>query len=253
MTALASRAELTVAETFRQERRADLLYLAGLLEDKHLVADAGPLKAAANQLSKPSGVLEWRYRVTGLTFNLDLPANSLPAPIATGLTIVLNVTARGRVPCPAHDPFTELAIDIGLSASAPGGASHLCTWHLDRHITGGHVPVDLHPLYHFQYGGRGMVPVHGFLGQTLLLEAPRLIHPPLDAVLAVDFVLGHYGGAGRAVLLKDAGYRQRIREAQRRLWRPIDEALSRAWNADSDKATTGALSPAIILLEAMRD
>lgn len=48
----------------------------------------------------------------------------------------------------------------------------------------------IHPYYHFHAGGnaiKGKGP-----GSLMLLDSPRLPHPPMDIVLAVNFVLCHF-------------------------------------------------------------
>lgn len=245
-----SRSDRKEAEAFRERAAADLRHLAEVLEEANITPDAGPLKQAAGQVGKPPSELGWRYSVTDLRFNVDLPRNSLPAGLSGPLTISLHVQARGEVPCLPHDPFTELAVDIALNVNPHAGQALLCTWHFDRHITGGqNEPEEAHPLYHFQYGGRGMQSVSAQLGQTLLLEGPRLPHPPLDAVLAVDFVLAHYAGGVRNGLVEVERYKRVVKETQRRLWEPYQQMLAQTWHPEADRGQLRLLTPTAILLE----
>jgi hypothetical protein len=73
--------------------------------------------------------------------------------------------------------------------------------HFDRHdplLTA----TDLHAHYHWQVGG-DLLAAQEF-GTVLHLEGPRFPWHPLDPVLLVDFVLGHFHGAKRAELMEAA-------------------------------------------------
>ena len=71
--------------------------------------------------------------------------------------------------------------------------------HFDRHD-----PLvattDLHALYHWQIGGDRLEAQE--FGTVLHLEGPRFPWHPLDPVLLVDFILGHFHGAKRAELME---------------------------------------------------
>lgn len=82
----------------------------------------------------------------------------------------------------------------GLSAS---GDELRFAMHLDRH-SGGEA-TDLHALYHWQIGGDRLDGLD--IGGVLVLEAPRFPWHPVDPVLLVDFILGHFHGAKRQHLL----------------------------------------------------
>lgn len=58
-------------------------------------------------------------------------------------------------------------------------------WHLDReNNVDGHF---IHPLFHFHAGGRK---IKGLAtGNLLMLGSPRIPHPPMDIILAVNFVI----------------------------------------------------------------
>jgi hypothetical protein len=62
-----------------------------------------------------------------------------------------------------------------------------------------------------------------------LLGPPRLPYPPLDAILAIDFVLANFRGSVWRDLRSVAEYRRLVLEAQHRLWRPYMEMLGGAF------------------------
>lgn len=58
-------------------------------------------------------------------------------------------------------------------------------WHLDREDNvNGHF---IHPLFHFHAGGRKIKGLS--TGNLLMLGSPRIPHPPMDIILAINFVI----------------------------------------------------------------
>jgi hypothetical protein len=89
-----------------------------------------------------------------------------------------------------------------------------------------------HPRYHFQIGGQKVWdrPSHEF-GSQLILETPRIAHPPLDAILAIDFILANYYSETWSNLLdKDGRYADLVETAQEIFWRPYLFAAASKWN-----------------------
>lgn len=172
---------------------------------------------------------------------------------------LLTVEASGIFSPPADtDPLQHLAVNV-IITNLPGGEpdSIFCAWHLDSHPpkekeNRGSKQEEktkkqkeekkqeekpkkdrefAHPRYHWQYGGKE---VWGndkaFFGSHLLLESPRLPHPPLDVVLAVDFVFAHYYGEQWRKLRKDTEYQRIVKEAQEMYWRPYFATIYANWN-----------------------
>jgi hypothetical protein len=131
--------------------------------------------------------------------------------------------------------MTNLEIDIVLEATSTiTRHKHLQSWHFDRHIGGTFDSKLVHPRYHFSFGGRRLeehavaskIPYFDFL---LLLNSPRLMHLPLDGVLAVDFVLSNFAAAMWNRLRRQRDYVALIGRAQRRNWKPFASALVAHW------------------------
>jgi hypothetical protein len=74
------------------------------------------------------------------------------------------------------------------------------------------------------------------LGNVLLLDPPRLLHPPLDAILAVDFVLSNFMGAKWKQLRADEHYETMITHAQELFWKPYVKSLFAAgWGSAKER------------------
>jgi hypothetical protein len=94
--------------------------------------------------------------------------------------------------------------------------------------------VFAHPRYHFQLGGY-QLERHAnncrldFFDGLVFLEGPRIAHPPLDGVLAVDFIVSNFGGAQWGAMRKEISYSRVIKSAQRRNWLPYANASCSRW------------------------
>lgn len=122
-------------------------------------------------------------------------------------------------------------------------------WHFDQHSYGSTQTTACHPTYHWQFGGWGLKEVSDSIGGVLVMDTPRLFAPPLDAVLAVDFLLSHFNGPGwQAIRTQDPRYTEIVRRSQSRLWKPyFDELAEHISSAGSSPSNHfGKLLPNII-------
>lgn len=149
-----------------------------------------------------------------------------------------------------HDPLEHLACNIrlhGVLAEAP--KKLFFCWHIDRDAdyesgtsTGSDPHVFVHPRYHVQHGGSSLKKYlaenHGNdgYGSALILDSPRFAHPPLDAILGIDFVLTNFYPFESREFCREESYRRLVASAQERYWKPYVLALSKAWS-DMDKNT----------------
>ncbi len=101
------------------------------------------------------------------------------------------------------------------------------SWHLDKHDSSKTVS-SIHPLYHYEFGGSEITKTDGFhFGDFILLDTPRIMHPPLDIVLSIDFILKNfYKYQDHKKLTSSSTYKKCVQNAQHRLWRPYLISLS---------------------------
>lgn len=98
----------------------------------------------------------------------------------------------------------------------------------------------MHPVYHLHYGGNRLDSTiqnedHCY-GDSLFLDSPRLAHPPMDAILGVDFVLTNYvSQESFRTLREDNQYQNLVKAAQSRVWRPYIQALAHSWSPVPDR------------------
>ncbi|WP_162884220.1 hypothetical protein [Pseudomonas sp. UBA6323] len=180
--------------------------------------------------SKPSGDSSWGYEVSDLQFKVRLPQKVYPSPVEKYLDIHVDFKIEGG----CTEDFSELIshLELNIVICTPK-RTHISSWHFDRHIEPAdfedNEPEDAHPLYHFQYGGRKLDELDKEHGRILILPAPRIGHPPMDVILAVDFVLSNFAGDLWRALKSEPDYISMVSQSQRTFWRPYLENVFSWW------------------------
>ena len=82
-------------------------------------------------------------------------------------------------------------------------------------------------------------------GEVLMMNAPRLIYPPMEAMLAVDFVLSNFNSNAWAKAKLCGQYRKIINPCYHRIWKPFFEAMYKVVdvNFDEQNKNVGLLFP----------
>ena len=232
-------------QEYRRERARELQELARMLARYagEICNELYPLEQASTDCSQ-DGLNDgrWGYELAPLLFRGAVSQDVLPSE-ATDLSIQLDIVIRGPVGESREiDPCSYLEFNLALVGNCSVGEelrTVSCWWHLDRHLheEGNNEPEFSHPLYHIQHGGKSARASLQDFGQSLILDAPRLPHPPMDAILGVDFVLSNFFGRSSAPyrMLKDEpDYERMVRNAQQRMWRPYIAALQRVIDRPMD-------------------
>ena len=88
----------------------------------------------------------------------------------------------------------------------------------------------IHPFYHFHAGGSFLKQKGS--GSLLQLSSPRLPHPPMDIVLAVNFILCNFYSTHETSLQKqmkildDPSYQGLVERAAKRVYKPYYDEVS---------------------------
>jgi hypothetical protein len=221
---------------YRTERKEELSELADILYRADVCADTGPLNSCIAACLAPPRKSEsedrpglwWGYELTDLRLVLPAQRHFRPRKAETeGLAANLCVTVEEFVPNSADEVGRTFALARRVSVdfyfdtviTLADGELHALrsAWHLDTHVHG--KSRDVHPRFHFQFGGDRLDEFDEAIRAILVPEAPRIAFVPMDAVLAVDFVLSHYFG----VLW------QELRDTEPRYQRLIRTATGRYW------------------------
>lgn len=232
----------------RQLRADELFRLADLLETYEITPDAGPLRDAggrclgnirqAHEDAPDAGRSFWGYQIENLRLRLEPQRHCRPrAADAERLEGTLSVDVEEYVPDQvpigaSYERIRRLDASFSCNAEMPlDGAVHRLrtAWHVDTHLHVGQASDAMHPRFHFQTGGREFADLDASIRGVLLLEAPRLACPPLDGILAVDFILAHYRGVHWEELrAMDPRYGRLRKPAMERYWAPYFRLLADA-------------------------
>jgi len=233
-------------KSFRYERASELDQFARVLK-KLGNCDPYPLNVAADQLRNLEFVPKvdkndevnynyWGYATPDLVFYFeDVPPHTYPEN-PTNLTLSLSVkhiadfTAFKLL----QDPYIHLEVNVvvrGTYTKELKSIELITSYHLDRHIekSGDNSPEYVHPIYHFQFGGRKLDKKFKDFGSFLILDSPRIVHYPMDIVLSVDFVLSNFFPSQWKDLRKDGEYVNILREYQELFWKPYAHSKALNW------------------------
>lgn len=218
--------------SFRNGLSSDLLLFVDVLKKNTVGVCINPdvLKDTARMCKTniPYGNGSWGYEVDRLLFRIKSPQKTHPSPNSGYLNLRLGFKINGMCDGDLSQLIKLLELNIVVENDE---GTHLSSWHFDRHIVneGDNSPEDAHPLYHFQYGGRNFSEIKEELGRVLLLPSPRIGHPPMDIILAVDFVLSNFCGIVWRGLRDNNEYKSKVVSAQERYWRPYMESIFSWW------------------------
>lgn len=203
--------------------------------------DTSPLTAAASDAR--SGDAPWGYELNELRFAFPKKPSGLKPTKLTELTLELNLKLESRTTSVSLSELVELTINIVLTGKAPNRVN-CAAWHIELHDGS---PSDYaHPFFHLQYGGNRFEAVTEDLGQTIATDAPRLTMPPMDAVLAIDFVLSNFYGPEWQICRDRHSYKEAVIQSQEWLWRPWFNVLADSCENTSSRGMAEAIFPQLL-------
>ncbi|MEL6695903.1 MAG: hypothetical protein AAFP89_06660 [Bacteroidota bacterium] len=238
----------------------DLLNLYNVTRKySNIFPDTKPLYDASEECRSMSSESRWKYAVNSLRIKVPeegtIP-NSFPQK-HDSIELYFSCSVQGKYfnPERVYDPleFLEFNIEIeGLGYLDNSDAYDIySSWHLDKHsqVTGGKDTGSkyIHPEYHFTFGGKklkeqllGTQSISS--GLVFIPSTPRLPHPPMDAVLGVDFILQQFiSSKYRDDLLFSPEYQDVIRRSQARIWKKYATAFASHWNPDLKSDMDGTI------------
>lgn len=233
---------------FRLERASELTRLAEILKRNRVCNDLSPLYGAAAEC-RTRGDDRWGYSLDRLLFRIRDAKNPVPAK-AYDITLAfsINLTGHCREDGEIRDPLHTLEFNLVLTGKHDEGESTntvMCSWHLDRDLPPGFGGAHefIHPCYHFQHGGRHTWGSGLNFGAALILESPRFAHPPMDAILGIDFILTNFIKSSDLNFRYDSEYRNLLKTSQMLLWRPYVQSLLFAWKTIPQNSNWPFTSP----------
>jgi hypothetical protein len=216
-----------------------------LLEDNMggYLLNPGVLETAIAKVKDPSKP-SWGYDIPRLEFvNLDLGRVVCPNLHEdflknAVLELKLNISCLSNMPDPIDDPIKDFGIQIIVKIRTLEKVIAKNAWHFEPHPAvddngnPSKQPEFHHPLYHLHFGGYELTNETEGLqyGNILILEAPRIMHPPMDIVLAIDFVLNNFYSYHSCQplinLTSEPDYIRIVKNARERFWKPFAFGLA---------------------------
>lgn len=201
------------------------------------VRDVSGLKQAINRLkirTRNPKQKEHPLSVNIARLSFDIPSthkHTLPIGVASAI-LTLSIKMGFREPAASFDCINEMNIDFELSSNDQEGRPIKSAWHLDYHDVKGDEHFS-HPQFHFQFGGKKLRESlrasneHFNTGELLLMESPRLMHPPMDPILAIDFIFGNFlGEASWRALRQKRTFIKIYKMSKDAFWKPYFEGIS---------------------------
>lgn len=219
---------------------SDLCTLARLLVQYKVCIDTSSLENAGQSCLHLGEGVTWKYDLDKITFRIDEVGGKIPFG-AYDISASLTLKIEGSVPdlgMEIIDPLVSLSFDLEIEGFQDNSKENdldklYCAWHLDRHIgkKGDNKTKYSHPMYHFTFGGEKMEEKGEIFGDCLILPAPRISYPPMDAILGIDFILQNYLHKDKIDdIISDTEYISIIQRAQQRILRPYFLSLASFWN-----------------------
>lgn len=217
----------------------DLITLAEKLDKYKICKDVSELHTAGASCISTKTRNEWRYNLSRIEFSADEASGRIPDE-CEDIRVSLSVTISGRQDSPPtiFNPINTLLFDIEINGMVKNEEKDCyeelySSWHLDRHQydeESGN-PTFSHPIYHMAYGGYKMENKPEITGKCIIMPAPRLIYPPMDAALGIDFILQNFkSSSSLREILADSDYRRIMINSQQRLWKPFFQSVHSFWS-----------------------
>lgn len=234
-------------ERVRRRIATDLERIAEILTKNQIIRDSGPLHRAASICRDYQTDGMWGYDLSNLVFRATNDLTPTPDNVE-GIDVELSIKIEGYCSPPDNtDPLSHLVVNVEIhgryTTEDSSGTEQIriawCAWHLDRHICeeGDNPPEFTHPCYHFQLGGHRLVDLYTASPPTndtfLLLDSPRLPHPPLDGILGVDFVLLNFISSPNLSFREEGNYINLITPRQEEMWLSYANSVAGHWGANA--------------------
>lgn len=195
--------------------------LAQFLIQEKICVDASPLQNALHSYNNSLVVSELK-----LSFSPSDLRNVRPKKAYKQLYVILNVSLSD---IDTNDTklvldFERYLLQFEIHAIDDSGNDYIASWHLDYDNTGNAEFV--HPYFHLTFGGNAIDDRN--LGDLLLLPNPRIPYPPMDVIMAIDFILANF-------LKKDKYFRIRseyatfLKKSQEWLLKPYILSVASNW------------------------
>lgn len=200
-----------------------------------------------NQISGITGQIkknkELEYKLKPLEFIFKDSPSHLSHTKTENLRLFFSMNLKGNHKdiTQFKDPLSYLEFNICITGvNKNNKTSNLFySLHFDRHIEEGNPSKEVHPIYHFQFGGKKIKERNIDRGQALFMDTPRVMHHPMDIFLGIDFILSNFFPEIWNSCKKDGKYINLIRKYQKYFVYPyfktvaehFENSTAQPWNS----------------------
>lgn len=184
----------------------------------------------------------WNYKIDNIVFRLnnDIPKKKLPTSVSD-LKLTVSIEVSGDTnKAEEIDPFQTLDFNFTIEGNFICDKTNtvkkaLTTFHLDRHICNNNdnEPLEPHPFYHLQFGGKNLIDEYGGkidTGELLVLETPRIAHHPMEIILGLDYLIStFYPKIRKKLITGKKEYRDLIEKYQKDIIKPYYLSIASNW------------------------
>ena len=201
---------------FVTQMSSDLIQLSAILNSVHDVCIS--TSAIDKVASKLKSIKQFEYNLAPLEFKFIEYPKHLSHKNVDNLRLNFSIKLNGNSEkIPAYqDPLNSLEFNIWVFGTNKNNPTSKLFYslHFDRHIEGGNPSTEVHPIYHFQFGGRKIDDEVVQRGQALFMDTPRIMHHPMDIFLGVDFLLSNFFPSVWSKFKQNGTYNNLIRKYQ---------------------------------------
>lgn len=231
-------------KNFQKDRANDLEIVAEILQRNIPNINTGSLWKSISFLKsskipqlkdKTSDYSAWGYDIDELTFSFPIPRHVRPQGISElvlslGIRIIANYD-DWETP---NDPLREFSFKVEIQGIGDKSKSYYNGFHIDRHPSPSTDIQEIHPLYHLQNLNPSRNKLFNY-GDVLYLDAPRIIHYPMDFILGIGFLTANFAPEIYNRLLDDSRFFRLYKNYQQIFWKPYIHLLASYWKPFSKK------------------
>lgn len=218
----------------------NLTSFVDVLSENNIVKDPSPLYELIAGLRRSTPERGLGYRLDRLEFNNVATNQFIRSDKWDGASFLVQLNLEIAINSHGVFKFGDVktsVVEIVFEALSEETTNYSRgAWHLDYHAF--EEPTEfIHPSYHFHFGGRRIKESIDNYGDIIILDAPRVMHPPLDLFLAVDFLVTNFlEQRAWQALRADTRYKSMIKDAQNNWWKDYFQQIAEYWGQADNQA-----------------
>jgi len=228
--------------TFISEMGEDFSDFAEVLKKEKL------LESLATKLyiisSKLQGKSSIQYKTNSICINFDefekYPQRFSHQNSAIDLVLKFDIEVKinNENLIQGNDPFNIFGLNILIHGKNKNNQNSKIRYaiHFDRHKKEeekekkAKKSIQPHPAYHFQFGGNKLTEEEIDYGQALFLKSPRIMHHPMELILAIDFILSNFFPRIWDRIKHKTQYKKILQKYQKQFIQPYFQAIANSFD-----------------------